>query len=102
MRSLLANAEIYGDSRFVPLLLSAGAKANVQDKYGDTPLTVAARGQNIANVTLLLKYGAEPNLGSADNPGALDWAIQNNDQEMIRLLKAHDARERHKPVFRLD
>ena len=44
-------------------LIQAGARVNVRDPHGRTPLYFAVLSQNIAVARLLLEAGADPNLG---------------------------------------
>ena len=50
------------------LLLQHGAKPEVGDKYGTTPLIWAARGGHIAVVETLLKAGSQ-----VDSTGMYSW-----------------------------
>jgi len=47
---------------FAAALLGHGAQINARDWYGDTPLSLAAMGNDVELVKLLLKHGADVNL----------------------------------------
>ena len=59
---LLARAElpIDGILKIAKALLRAGAAANKQDRFGDTPLLSATLSQNFDLMSLLLQYRADP------------------------------------------
>jgi ankyrin repeat protein len=48
----------------VRVLLGKGAKADVANRFGSTPLSLACRNGNEAMVALLLEAGADPNAGA--------------------------------------
>ncbi len=52
-------------------LLEAGVSPNVQNKLGDTPLHLAARKNNIALITLLMEYDADPHIKNSVGATAL-------------------------------
>jgi len=57
------------------LLVDSGCKINVRNNFGFTPLYVAGRGKNIADVELLLKNNADANLQdpSGNTPLHISW-----------------------------
>ena len=57
----LMSATAAGTEELVQLLLSAGAKADLTDDRGETPLAVAASQNNAKIVRRLLEAGADPN-----------------------------------------
>ena len=82
----------------IKALLDRGARVNTKNKAGATPLHLAARNGHAAAVKVLLKVGAKVNAGITP----FDWARQGMKetqrsikpfQEVIRILKAHGARE---------
>ena len=68
----------------VKLLLDAGAKANVEDNQGRTPLSYAAEKISPEIVEMLLAAKADPNGGKLDAP--LLCAVDNNDTGTAELL----------------
>jgi ankyrin repeat protein len=76
----------------VEALLKAGAHVSSTTSYRDqTPLHIAAKMNNVAGATLLLKAAAKVMPKDADGKTPLDLATSG---EMIRLLKSHGAVER--------
>ncbi len=71
-------------------LLRHGALVSARDSDGMTPLHIAAKENNILGATMLIKAGSK--IMPRDNKGKtpLDYA---ESAEMIKLLKAHGAKE---------
>jgi ankyrin repeat protein len=71
-------------------LLRHGAHVSARDGYGRTPLHIAAEKNNIVGAKMLIEAGAK--IMPKDNKGKtpLDYAESG---EMIKLLKAHGAKE---------
>jgi ankyrin repeat domain-containing protein 50 len=66
------------------LLLQKGAKPDVQEKNGHTPLMIAAVNENVFIVRLLHIYGA--NQSTKDNKGkmAIDWSTDSLVSEFLK------------------
>ena len=79
------------DTKTVDSLLRRGADPNVNDRYGRTPLVLAAAYGRADGVRLLLDHGANPN--QKDNVGEtpLVWAAKDGYTEVVGLLLAHRA-----------
>lgn len=60
---------------------------NDYDENMSTALTVAAKCNKSAIIKLLLNYGANATLKDAYDKTALDYAIENGNEEIIELLK---------------
>lgn len=74
-------------------LIDGGAEVDCQDpRTGATPLINASFSGNVNVVKTLLAKGADPNEKMNDGATALKIATENNDQEMIKLLKAAGAK----------
>ena len=58
----------------VEFLLKNGVNANEQDDIGDTVLNYAAAENNVAEVELLLKYGALPDIPNVHGEDAFSFA----------------------------
>ncbi|MCK4517956.1 ankyrin repeat domain-containing protein [Candidatus Babeliales bacterium] len=58
----LINACKYENEEIAKLLLENGAKPNVVDKEGNTPLHLAAKNRNLELIKLLMSYEADPTL----------------------------------------
>jgi hypothetical protein len=87
--ALLRAAGSFGDLNSVQVLLSAGAKVNVQDKNGMTPLMWAARWGDAQRVEALVKAGAEVAVRDNKGKSALDWARGQGDKarQTIAILQ---------------
>jgi ankyrin repeat protein len=75
----------------VEFLLKSGADVNSSSKYGDTPLSLAARNHELNVATLLLRNNAKVN--SRDDGGwtPLHKATSKCDLEMAELLLSNGA-----------
>jgi ankyrin repeat protein len=71
----------------IRLLLAAGAKVDVTNSKGSTPLMVAAFNANLKAMRLLLDAGADRNLKNRDGADALKFAQTRESSEAIALLK---------------
>ena len=71
----------------VELLLSQGANPNQKNSSAQTPLHYAAMYKNMYAVNLLVeKYKVDKNLKDKDGKTALDWANENEYNEIIAYL----------------
>lgn len=68
------------------LLLKRGAKPNLQNPVGQTPLHCASSQNNVRTLELLLEYGADPNVQNNFRQTALHLAARRNDTGMLELL----------------
>jgi ankyrin repeat protein len=78
----------------VRYLLSHGARVNVANKYGDTPLMVAIirrRGEGV--VKLLLDHGADVNSRDENGYTPLMMASRLGDMDIVSLLLQHRANQ---------
>jgi len=70
-------------------LLKAGANPNTANSItGDTPLMGAAYHSNIDGISILLKYGADPNIKNLENKTAYDYT---SNTEIKKLLTTKHA-----------
>lgn len=77
----------------VKLLLDRGAKAEVADKNGMTPLMWASAAENRGGVVeLLLKHGARVDSVNKNNQTPLFLAIANKNIATVALLRSQAAR----------
>jgi hypothetical protein len=81
----------------VRLLLTAGADANAKDNYGTTVLMHAIHGATqqaalINNVRQLIRAGAQVNTRNKLGQTALSIAMENNNANLIKLLKQAGAK----------
>lgn len=81
------SACVAGQGAIVGLLLKAGAKPNVIQMGGYTPLMTAASLGNAPVVDMLLEYGAEKSIKSDDNRTAADFARAAGLESLVEILK---------------
>jgi uncharacterized protein len=78
------------------LLLRAGAKPNVANRYGVTPISLAAVNGNAAMIGALLKAGADADTTLAEGETVLMRAARTGNPEALEVLLAHGADVNHK------
>lgn len=85
-----------GNIEMIELLLVKGANINSVDEKGDSPLfkITTDDGQIIS---LLLGYGANPNIENKDGRTILDKAYEENLVDVVRILHRHGAKSTIKP-----
>jgi ankyrin repeat protein len=79
------------DLTWLTFMLSKGAKANLQNNQGITPLFLAAQLGWIEGADQLLKYGATVDLPNNQGETPLIMAVHNRDVAMVRLLLGRGA-----------
>jgi ankyrin repeat protein len=75
----LLAAAARGDSAIIEMLVKEGAKPDVHDNYGRTPLHVAAYGRNHRAMRALVAAGANPNALENDRYDIVTIAAVAND-----------------------
>ncbi|KAI4144918.1 MAG: hypothetical protein L6R39_003985 [Caloplaca ligustica] len=70
------------------LLIARGADPT-GSKYGETPIGVAARTENVEAIRSLLEHGVSPNIRDEDGYTPIHRAALNEDHEMIKILVDH-------------
>ena len=75
-----------GQGAIVSLLLKAGAKPNVIQAGGYTPLMTAASLGNAPVVDMLMEYGADKTIKSDDNRTAADFARNADFEALVEKL----------------
>jgi ankyrin repeat protein len=85
----LSSAAAFASPELIRMLLDAGARVNVADVRGMTPLMLAVSTdrQNTEVVRLLLAKGSEVNAKSLAGETALDWANKIGSKPVIDMLK---------------
>ncbi|CAL1539840.1 unnamed protein product [Lymnaea stagnalis] len=91
---LAASAESagYGQCAIVQYLIEAGGDVNLEDRYGNTPLSIAVNNDNLmlahilikAKADLLLKAGSSVNSQNSPNPMVL--AVNSCHKDYVKLL----------------
>jgi ankyrin repeat protein len=85
----LMDAVRSGNRDLVESVLKAGADVHAQDKYGNTPLIIAALNGHKDIVELLLAYGANINKASTGGDTLLhEAALECNEDLLVSGLKA--------------
>ena len=75
---------------YCKMLLEKGANPNIAEKYGYTPLHLAADNGCIEQVSLLVKFKASLNLLSSEGRRTpLDIAVKRKKEEAVALIKKH-------------
>jgi ankyrin repeat protein len=74
------------DLTWLSFLLAKGAKPNLQNNQGDTPLAVAAQIGWVEGAEQLIKMGASVDLPNGRGETPLIVAVHNRDAAMVRLL----------------
>jgi len=70
----------------VDLLLENGARTQIANLDGATPLHAACAGGHEEVVNLLIQYGAFLNAGDDEDDTPLHWAVREGQREIINIL----------------
>lgn len=79
------------DRSWLAFLLSKGARADIEDRQGNTPLIIAAQLGWLEGADLLLRSRARVDQGNRRGETPLMFAVQNRDVPMIRFLLGRGA-----------
>lgn len=79
------------DLVWLNFLLGKGARADIQNSRGETPLGIAAQLGWQEGAALLLQRGASVDLGNARGETPLMFAVQRRDLQMVQLLLSRGA-----------
>jgi ankyrin repeat protein len=79
------------DLSWIAFLLSKGARTDVQNKEGATPLVLAAQIGWTPGADILLRAGASVDYPNGRGETPLIFAVRNRDLEMVRLLLSRNA-----------
>jgi ankyrin repeat protein len=80
------------DLDMAQLLLRTGADAKLADRYGITPLKLAAENGNATMIDVLVKAGGNPNAALPDGETVLMTAARTGKPEAVKALLAHGAK----------
>jgi len=89
----LAKAIEFGRADVVELFLSHGVDAKMTDKYGGTPLHLAAIHGRVDAAKILLAHGAIVNAKTKDGQTPLALALERRQKEMAAFLRENEAGE---------
>lgn len=87
----LHQAAMDGNVEVAKLLVSAGAKVDVRDRYRATPLHYAVASSEMGMVRFLLSKGANPRLKNQRGQTAIDVARVHKNLPIEALLKSEMA-----------
>ena len=76
---------------WLTFLLDKGARADIQNNKGETPLSLATQIGWMEGARALLGHGATPDLGNQRGETPLMIAVQHRDLPMVQLLLAKGA-----------
>jgi uncharacterized protein len=79
------------DTSWLTFLLSRGAKADIRDNKGETPLMIAAQLGFVEGAQTLIKFRANPNQPNNSGETPLHRAVQQRDAAMVRFLMQNGA-----------
>jgi ankyrin repeat protein len=79
------------DGTWLNFLLTKGARADLQNASGDTPLLIATQIGWAEGADILLRRGANVDLANRQGETPLILAVQNRDIALVRLLLAKGA-----------
>jgi ankyrin repeat protein len=79
------------DSAWLGFMLGRGARPDMGDREGNTPLIIAAQIGWLDGADILLQRRASVNLGNSRGETALIFAVQRRDMPMVRLLMQNGA-----------
>jgi uncharacterized protein len=79
------------DLSWLAFLIQKGARIDIKDSQGDTPLIEAARIGNVDAARILISRGAQLNVTNSSGETPLMLAVQRRDLAMTRLLLTQGA-----------
>jgi uncharacterized protein len=79
------------DTTWLNFLLGRGAKPDIRDNRGDSPLMIAAQLGFIEGAQTLIKFRANPNQANSSGETPLHRAVQLRDAAMVRFLLQNGA-----------
>ncbi|MBR3925184.1 MAG: ankyrin repeat domain-containing protein [Akkermansia sp.] len=85
----LINVCVYENIEGLRMLLAApGIQVNQPNRQGDTAIIFTAIRGNVEGTNLLIAAGSDVNFIDSDNKTALDWAAENNHENVVNILRA--------------
>jgi ankyrin repeat protein len=90
-RTGLHNVAINGNLQIAAILIKAGARIDVRDNLGNTPLIYAADHDRLEMAKLLMDVGAQVDAENKNGMTPLMIAAKDGEVEMVRTLLARGA-----------
>ena len=87
----LAWASYWDDLETADLLIHAGAKPNIANIHGVTPLSLACTNHSVSMVEKLLKAGADPNITLRNGQSPLMTCARTGSLAAVQMLLEHGA-----------
>ena len=87
----MMTAVYLGDMRVVRMLVRHGARLDIRNEAGATPLMVAAYKGHLRAVQWIVEEGGEVNARTPDGQTPLMIAIRNGDSGVVEYLLMHGA-----------
>jgi uncharacterized protein len=84
----------------VQLLIRAGANVKATNRYGATPLWLAALNGNATTLNMLLEAGADANAASEEGETVLMVAARTGNVDAVKVLLSHGADPNRKENWR--
>ena len=85
----------HGNVTLAKLLVRAGAKVDLVNPFGETPLMIASRGKNDGHVdfvVFMIQNGADVNHVDRGGNTSLQWAVQVSNMWIVNELLIHGAK----------
>lgn len=83
---LIFEAIAQGDLEKVKAYLSQGVDINYKGQGGVTPLIAAVKGNKYNLIDYLIQEGADPNIKDDQQKSAIDYATENDDEVVLKVL----------------
>lgn len=87
----LHDAAVSREPRVIEELVQKGARVNLQNALGETPLIQASKRGNAANVACLLRLGANIEMRDNTNESAVVHAVRSKNLATVQALVLHGA-----------
>jgi len=90
---MISKAIIYDMTEMIDTLLTLGVNINETGSIIMTPLSIACQKGDLTLVKYLIEKDAAINLVDLNNKKAIDYAIENNFQDIVDLINSYDRDE---------
>jgi ankyrin repeat protein len=99
---MISKAVLTDASEMIEVLIILGADINEIGDMGVTPLSIACQKGDYNIVKYLIEKGAAINMVDSNNKKAIDYAIENNYQDIIDLINSYNMLEKSEVECDLD